>query len=174
MTRRPSAPDSALTARVVATLLILGAYVVFRLPDLTSSWEAVATWIGAVLCGSIMISSIEELGLRRVYREQRIESIRDLVTETFPTPVRWPGQVEHDIADARHTAMAPIIDRGDIVEPKLFTHEYNPLTPPRGFATPVAEYDGETVVVNIEYTGRHRLADAQLSRERSWQVFGEL
>jgi hypothetical protein len=132
MTRRPTAPDSALTVRIVGSLLIMGGYVVFRLPMLTSPWEAAATWIGAVVCGAVAISSIEELGLRRYFRAQRIDSIREAVTETFTVPARWPGDVELAIATSRHDAMTPLIDRGEIVEPKLFTHEFQPLTPPHG------------------------------------------
>jgi hypothetical protein len=160
--RRPAAPDAALTARLIGSLLVIGAYTVFRLPLLTSPWEAAATWVGAVVCGAIATSSIEELGLRRYFREQRITSIREAVTETFAVPARWPDEVENHIAGARHAAMQPLIDRGEVVEPTLFTHEFQPLTPPNGFELP------------SEYTGRHRLANAQLNRERTGQFFGTL
>lgn len=183
MTRRPSAPDSALTVRTVAALTILAGYIVLRLPSLTSPWEAAATWVGACFCGGIAISSLEELGLRRYFRAQRIESIRDAVTETFAPVREWPDATELAIAEARHAAMVPIIDRGEVVEPKLFTHEFQPLTPPHGtligsiaanLEPPVTElFDGEKFV-EIGYVGRHRLADAQLNRKRTGHLFGTL
>lgn len=188
MTRRPAAPDSALTVRAVVGLTIPLIYIVFRLPELASAWEAAVTWVGAAACIGIAISSVEELGIRRFYRAERIRSIRNAVTESI-APVRvWPDATELGIAKARHAAMAPLIDRGEIVEPRLFTHEFQPLTPPHGTPLPATSTDEETAPYGVlmgdtadsiayttsEYVGRHRLADAQLTRERAWHVFGEL
>jgi hypothetical protein len=167
MTRRSNAPDSILTLRVVAGMTILAGYVVLRLPDLTSPWEAAATWIGAVVCGSLVFTSLEEIGLRRYFRARRVESIREAVTETFATPMRWPDEVETAIATARHEAMQPLVDRGEVGEPTLFTHEYNPLTPPHGTAMPMTP---------APTRGRHRRTDPSpfVGRERIYQLFGEL
>lgn len=173
MTRRPTAPDSALTARTIGSLVIMGSYVVFRLPMLTSPWEAALTWVGAVVCGALAISSIEELGLRRYFRAQRIESIREAVTETFAVPARWPDQVEHDIADARHAAMTPLIDRGEVVEPKLFTHEFQPLTPSGGVsATEILQRLKADGWVPSDTPARH--AAEHIARDRFGQFFGSL
>lgn len=173
MTRRPTAPDSALTARTIGSLVIMGSYVVFRLPMLTSPWEAAATWVGAVVCGALAISSIEELGLRRYFRDQWIDSIREAVTETFAVPARWPDQVEHDIAAARHSAMTPLIDRGEIVEPALFTHEYTPLTPSSGFsAVEILQRLKEGGYVPADTPARH--AAQHIARDRFGQLFGGL
>jgi hypothetical protein len=190
MTRRPTAPDSALTARTIGSLLIVGAYIVFRLRDLTSPWEAALTWVGAVVCGAIAISSIEELGLRRYFRAQRVESIRDAITETFAVPARWPDEVEHAIATARHSAMQPLIDRGEVVEPTLFTHEFQPLTPAHGIdlsslqAVSASVDDVRVSAVEIlqrlkaegyvpaDTPARH--AAAHIARDRFGQLFGTL
>lgn len=155
MTRRPTAPDSALTVRTVAALTIPMVYIVVRLWQVISPWEAALTWVGAALCGGIAISSLEELGIRRVLRAERVQSIREAVTETFAVPMRWPDinqdhPTEQAIAAARHAAL---IDNGEIVEPKLFTHEYQPLTPPRGFS--VLD-DSDALRHAVAYVGRHR------------------
>ena len=150
MTRRPTAPDSALTVRTVVALTIPLVYIVVRLPSLTSPWEAALTWFGACLCGGIAIGALEELGIRRVLRAERVQ---EAATETFAVPMRWPDinqdhPTEQAIAAARHEAL---IDNGEIVEPKLFTHEYQPLTPPHGFELP-----GWTPELTDTYVGRHR------------------
>jgi hypothetical protein len=171
--RRPTAPDSALIARTIGGLLIVGAYVVFRLPLLVSPVEAAATWIGAVSVGALMISSIEELGLRRYFRAQRINSIREAVTETFAVPMRWPDEVETAIADARHDAMQPLINRGEVVEPQLFTHEFQPLTPSGGVsAIEILQRLKAEGYVPADTPARH--AAAHIGRDRFGQYFGAL
>lgn len=169
--RRPAAPDNALTARIIGSLLVMGSYVVFRLPLLVSPWEAAATWLGAVVCGAVAISSIEELGLRRYFRQQRISSIREAVTETFAVPMRWPDEVEHAIATARHDAWEPVIHRGEIVEPRLFTHEYTPLTPSNGVsAVEILQRLKAEGYVPANTPARH--AAAHIARDRFGSLFG--
>lgn len=185
--RRPTAPDSALTVRTIGSLTVVGSYVVFRLPLVISSWEAVLTWVGALVCGAIAISSIEELGLRRYFRAQRIKTIRQALdeapTETFAVPLRWPGEVELAIADARHDALQPLIADGEVVEPRLFTHDYDALhhTPARGIPKFVDD-DGRVSAVEIlqrlteggwipkDTPARH--AAAHIARDRFGSLFG--
>jgi hypothetical protein len=155
MTRRPTAPDSALTVRTVVALTIPLLYIVVRLWDVTSPLEAALSWVGAAVCGGIVIVSTEELAVRKALRAERVRAIREAVTETFAAPMRWPDieqdhPVEQAIAVARHAAL---IDNGEIVEPKLFTHEYQPLTPPRGFS--VLD-DSDALRHAVAYVGRHR------------------
>ena len=149
MTRRPTAPDSALTVRTVVALTIPVLYIVVRLWQVTSPLEAALTWLGAATCGGVAISSLEELAVRKALRAERLRTIREAVTETFAAPMRWPDieqdhPIEQAIAAARRTVAMTFVDNGEIVEPKLFTHEFQPLTPPRGFELPGA------------YVGRHR------------------
>lgn len=173
MTRRPTAPDSALTFRAVAALTILASYVVFRLPALTSPWEAAVTWIGAVVCGAIVLSSIEELGLRRMFRDQPTGSAREAVTETFAMPMRWPDEVELAIAESRHEATHALVNRGVLSE-HLFTHDVlcEP-TPPRGLALPqlTPGVAGWTSELPGAYVGRHR-ASPHIDRDRFGSLFG--
>lgn len=143
--RRSNAPDWILNLRIIGSLIVVGSYAVFRLPHLVSVWEAAATWVIAVVCGTITLASVEELGLRLAFRE-----------ETEPV---WPDAIELAIAESRHAAMMPIISHGEFVEPELFTHEFHPLTPPHG--VPV-----------VEYVGRHR--PREIDRDRFGQLFGAL
>jgi hypothetical protein len=176
MTRRPTAPDYVLKARAAGVVILIASYTAFRVPTLASGIEAGVTFAVAMAAVFVFERALTELSDRKHYRAGRVQSIRDAMTDTFATPVRWPDEVETEIAAARHAAMVPIIDRGEVVEPMLFTHEYNPLTPPRGLELPqlTPGIPGWTSELPSEYTGRHRLADAQLSRERTGQFFGEL
>jgi hypothetical protein len=187
---------TVLVVRATGAVAIIVAYAVFRLPTLTSPWEAAASWVGAVVLGGLALRSIEMLAvLTRDRLDPGEPSVLEL-TDVLPAPVpRTPVMMLDDtdrfrihgelFADtiAFEQGRAKLVDRGEFVEPQLFTHEFHPATPARGFAVPVAVHDDETVVVNVprhaaereapqESGGRHALADAQLNRERAHGQFG--
>jgi hypothetical protein len=200
----PEAPDDVLRFRAGGVVTTVLTYIVVRADHVNTAAEMLTTLALAMAGIFVFENSVVRLATRGMDRREAANR----PTEVIPPVREWPGEVELAIAEARHAAMLPIIDRGAVVEPKLFTHEYNPLTPPHGivtgfdpaqddrtdalvyatyertgrhradtpsgFAVPLAEYCGETVVANIEYVGRHRLTDAQLTRERTGQFFGTL
>lgn len=131
---RPRATTPVLLARAVGGLTVIAVYVAVRLPSITSAWEAALTWVGAVLCLALALPAIEQLAVQHRDRLAPGEPSPLELTDRFEVPLGWPGIVENQIAEARHAAMAPLIDRGEIVEPRLFTHEFDALhhTPPRG------------------------------------------
>jgi hypothetical protein len=163
-----------LLTRAGGALAIVTAYAVFRLPLLTSPWEAAATWIGAIVLGGIALRSIEDLAVqRRDYLSPDEPSVLEL-TDVLPTPVpRTPVTMLDDtdrfrihgelFADtiAFEQGRARLVDRGEFVEPELLTHEYHPLTPPHG--VPTLAYLEEVGRWNAaaaaeEHAGRHRLS----------------
>lgn len=159
MTRRP--PTTAVLAlRAAGSLAIITTYAVLRLPVLTSPWEAAATWVGAVVLGGLALRSIEELAVRHRDRLAPDEpSVLELTDRIEPVRV-WPSDMALAIAEL-NDAMVPMIDRGEVVEPQLFTHEFQPLTPPSGMPVQAPE---------TEYVGRHR--PEHIDRDRFGSLFG--
>lgn len=155
---RPRATATVLLARVIGGLLVIGLYVAFRLPELTSATEAAATWVGAVLCLALILPAVERLYTDRRDHLAPGEPSPLELTEQFEVPLGWPGGVENAIAVARHEAMTPLIDRGEVVEPRLFTHEFESLhhTPPRGFLAVTAAHleDDHGLVANYHAAKR--------------------
>lgn len=154
-----------LLTRAGGALAIVTAYAIFRLPLLTSPWEAVATWIGAIVLGGIALRSIEDLAVqRRDYLSPDEPSVLEL-TDVLPTPVprtpvtmlddtdrfRIHGRLFEDTI-AFEQGRARLVDRGEFVEPELLTHEYHPLTPPHGLALP----QDDALAYSASYaSGRH-------------------
>lgn len=177
LARRPSAPDSALAVRAAGSVVLIALYAALRLPSLTSPLEAALTFAGAIVCTFVFERAAVELALRREYRRRWVSSIRDRVTEVIPPVREWPGEVELAIAEARHGAMLPLIDRGEIVEPMLFTHEFHSAhTPPSGIAVHALveswhQRDAlDAARYATEYVGRHR--PEHIERERFGSLFG--
>jgi hypothetical protein len=202
-----------LVVRAGCSLTIVAAYAVFRLPTLTSPWEAAASWVGAVMLGGLALRSIEMLAvLTRDRLEPGEPSVLEL-TDVLPTPVpRTPVTMLDDtdrfrihgdlFADtiAFEQGRAKLVDRGEFVEPQLFTHEFHPATPTRGMeiivptsdpavmaklreqfddavksgrhAKVLSDSEDAIAYVTTETTGRHALADSQLNRERAHGQFG--
>lgn len=155
-----------LLTRAGGAMAIVTAYAVFRLPLLTSPWEALATWIGAIVLGGIALRSIEDLAVqRRDYLSPDEPSVLEL-TDVLPTPVpRTPVTMLDDtdrfrihgelFADtiAFEQGRARLVDRGEFVEPELLTHEYHPLTPPHGLALPMNEHRvAKQALMRLAYT----------------------
>lgn len=150
---RSSAPDAVLVFRTVGAVALIVAYGVFRLPFMSSPVEFAATWTGAVVLTFVFERSIVELHYRRGARI----ALREADTTTFAVPMRWPDEVELAIAGSRHEHWESVIRDGEIVEPALFTHEYNPAsTPPHGI--PALQLDNDA-----DGYGRHAMA-AELAR----------
>jgi hypothetical protein len=200
---------TVLVVRAGCSVAIIAAYAVFRLPTLTSPWEAAASWVGAVVLGGLALRSIEMLAvLTRDRLEPGEPSVLEL-TDVLPTPVpRTPVtmlddtdrfRIHGDLFDdtiAFEQGRAKLVDRGEFVEPQLFTHEFHPATPARGMEIIVPPSD-PAVMAKLreqfdeavksgrhakliddwddapqESGGRHALTDSQLSRERAHGMFG--
>jgi hypothetical protein len=205
---------TVLVVRATGAVAIIAAYAVFRLPTLTSPWEAAASWVGAVVLGGLALRSIEMLAvLTRDRLEPGEPSVLEL-TDVLPTSVpRTPVTMLDDtdrfrihgdlFADtiAFEQGRAKLVDRGEFVEPQLFTHEFHPATPARGMeivpspgvdpatraklkkhfieaitsgrhAKVRSDNEDAIAYATTETTGRHALADAQLNRERAHGQFG--
>jgi hypothetical protein len=202
---------TVLVVRAGCSLAIIAAYAVFRLPTLTSPWEAAASWVGAVVLGGLALRSIEMLAV--LTRDRLEPSVLEL-TDVLPAPVpRTPVTMLDDtdrfrihgdlFADtiAFEQGRAKLVERGEFVEPQLFTHEFHPATPARGMEiVPSPDVDPATMAklkehfieaitsgrhakmlsdnedaiayATTETTGRHALTDAQLNRERAHGQFG--
>lgn len=162
---RPTAPDSVLILRAAGSLTLILSYAVFRVPEFTvPPVELAITWVAGVFAIWLFERAASELYLR-----QRVGRAPE-----------WPDEIELVIAEARHAAMAPVVDRGEITE-QLFTHDIlcEP-TPPRGTPLPtMAELEARGKAINMQahaensYVGRHR-APAHLDRDRFGQFFGQL
>ncbi len=195
MIRRP-ATEHLLLARAIGIVAVIVAYAVVRGPYLTSTLELAISWVSVV----VLAFWFERTMMRwdDLRHARSLVAIRsELPTEVIPPVREWPGEVELAIADARHAAMLPMIDRGEVVEPKLFTHEFQPLTPPSGTPLPMDDHriakreairqaytppagrhranigDWPVDVTTTSPSGRHALADAQLNRERAHDLFGQ-
>ena len=170
---RPRVTERLLLARAAGIATVILAYTVFRAPYLTSPIEAVSTWIAGALLAFWFEHTID--------RWANLHHARQLV-ENAPTGPVWPTDIDTLIAESRAQVLAdggtPIIDRGVFVEPELFTHtdEFVPMhhTPARGNRFDFSDNEDAIRYATTEYVGRHRLADAQLNRERTGQFFGEL
>jgi hypothetical protein len=69
--------------------------------------------------------------------------------------------------------MMPLIDRGEVVEPTLFTHEFQPLTPSGGVsAVEILQRLKAEGYVPADIPARH--AAAHIARDRFGQLFGSL
>jgi hypothetical protein len=129
MLHRPTAPADVLILRVTGATALVLAYGFFRAP-LLSTWSEVGV---ALVIGATAVMVGIDAAAQLVDRRTWLPVDEAPRTEQFTVPMRWPSEIETAIAAARHTAMMPLIDRGEVTEPRLFTHEYNPITPPRGF-----------------------------------------
>lgn len=177
---RPLATSAVLVLRAVGSLAVIVAYGVFRAPGLYNVVELFAALLigaGVILFGLNAVTDL--LVRRRDYLDPLSPSpleVTDVLPSPFPrTPVTMlddtdrfalHGEMFADTV-AFEQGRARLIDRGTFVEPELLTHEYHPLTPPHGFPRHLLEDEAPQ-----ESGGRHRLADAQLGRERSHGQFG--
>lgn len=207
---RPPATLPVLVLRAAGSLAVIISYAVFRAPYLSTWTETLITLAIGGTAVLFSLNAVTELAVRnRDLLAPGAPSPLEL-TDVLPSPVpRTPvmmldqtdlfgihGELYRDTV-AFEQGRAKLIDRGDFVtEPLyLFTHEYHPLTPPRGLQIPAPDTIDPATKAKLKAqfieavasgrhaklvddeapqsgTGRHALADSQLSRERAHGYFG--